>query len=408
MNAATEGATTNAAGAGPDSVELVVFSDDWGRHPSSCQHLVKRLLGRHSALWVNTIGTRSPGLSWRDLGKIAGKLRAWVRPRSGESEVSMPANLRVISPRMYPGFRTGWQRRLNARWVSEAVNTTLGPRRDGVTRIAVTTIPIVADIFPMLDVDHRVYYCVDDFSVWPGLDGKTMDEMERTLVQRVDRVVAVSQTIVDRLKTMGVEAAMLTHGIDTGHWSRVSNEPLPGWWPDRVKGPILLFWGVIDPRMDVEWCRSLVRRCGQLVLVGPKDGAPPALTKNPVIRLPGAIPYSVLPLLAQHADVLVMPYADLPVTRAMQPLKFKEYLATGKPTVVRALPATREWSDAADVVATADELVRVVKERAHSGLPGAQREARKRLADESWEAKADAFERLIMPRTRPGSSALPG
>ena len=23
---------------------LVVFSDDWGRHPSSCQHLIRRLL----------------------------------------------------------------------------------------------------------------------------------------------------------------------------------------------------------------------------------------------------------------------------------------------------------------------------------------------------------------------------
>jgi hypothetical protein len=36
-----------------------------------------------------------------------------------------------------------------------------------------------------------------------------------------------------------------------------------------------------------------------------------------------------------------MPYADLAATRAMQPLKLKEYLATGRPVVVRDLPATR-------------------------------------------------------------------
>jgi len=28
-------------------LRLVVFSDDWGRHPSSCQHLIRRLLLIH-------------------------------------------------------------------------------------------------------------------------------------------------------------------------------------------------------------------------------------------------------------------------------------------------------------------------------------------------------------------------
>src|SRR5437899_2971422 len=37
---------------------LLVFADDWGRHPSSCQHLVKRLRGDYRILWVNSIGTR--------------------------------------------------------------------------------------------------------------------------------------------------------------------------------------------------------------------------------------------------------------------------------------------------------------------------------------------------------------
>jgi hypothetical protein len=41
------------------------------------------------------------------------------------------------------------------------------------------------------------------------------------------------------------------------------------------------------------------------------------------------------------AVVLEMPYADLPLTRAMQPLQRKEYLATDKPVVVRDLPARR-------------------------------------------------------------------
>ena len=38
---------------------LLVFSDDWGRHPSSCQHLVRNLLDRYPVVSVNTIGTRA-------------------------------------------------------------------------------------------------------------------------------------------------------------------------------------------------------------------------------------------------------------------------------------------------------------------------------------------------------------
>ena len=44
---------------------------------------------------------------------------------------------------------------------------------------------------------------------------------------------------------------------------------------------------------------------------------------------------------AASAAVLAMPYIDAPVTHAMQPLKFKEYLATGTPAEIRANPEVR-------------------------------------------------------------------
>ena len=30
---------------------FLVFSDDWGRHPSSCQHLVRRLLNERGTFY---------------------------------------------------------------------------------------------------------------------------------------------------------------------------------------------------------------------------------------------------------------------------------------------------------------------------------------------------------------------
>ena len=62
-----------------ERLRLVVFSDDWGGHPSSCQHLVAKLLPDHDVLWVNTIGGRWPRPSREDLAKVMRRLREWGR-----------------------------------------------------------------------------------------------------------------------------------------------------------------------------------------------------------------------------------------------------------------------------------------------------------------------------------------
>ena len=90
-----------------------------------------------------------------------------------------------------------------------------------------------------------------------------------------------------------------------------------------------------------------------------------------------------------------MPYIDAPVTRAMQPLKLKEYLATGKPVVARDLPANRAWAEALDLAATPDEFAAGVLRRLFTGLPVEQAHARRQLANESWAAKAEIFARLV-------------
>ena len=60
--------------ASPHATTLLIFSDDWGRHPSSCQHLTSRLLRRPApVIWVNTIGTRAPRI---DLATVAGRSRS--------------------------------------------------------------------------------------------------------------------------------------------------------------------------------------------------------------------------------------------------------------------------------------------------------------------------------------------
>lgn len=376
---------------------LVVFSDDWGRHPSSCQHLVGHLLESCRVTWVNTIGTRPPKLNLETLWRGVEKLRQWKRPGP---TTDVPSNPRVINPLMWPGFRSAWQRRWNRDCIARCLRRNI-PQLDEC--VVLTTLPIVADVASAIPAKRWVYYCVDDFSSWPGLDSQPLREMEQTLVARADRLVAAGSNLSQRLLAMERVPIEITHGVELEHWA-AAQQPLAD-LPAMAaaRRPRVLFWGLIDRRLDIHWVQALSERMpdGTLVFAGPEQAPDPLLAHLPNVRRTGPIPLDDLPAAAANADVLIMPYADVPVTRAMQPLKLKEYLATGKPVVVRRLPAVEPWEDCLDAATTAEDFVTTTLERITSGVPAEQLRARQRLENESWRAKAESLFHVLFDDALP-------
>lgn len=367
---------------------LVVFADDWGRHPSSAQHLVRHLLDDHNVSWVNTIGTRAPRLTAATMRRIAGKLGQWIRSDRVVPEGKTP---RICAPLMYPGFRTAWQRNLNATLLARFMHESLPNLADSVV---VSSIPIVADLPDRVRARRWVYYCVDDFSAWPGLDSQSLRAMERKFVARADRIIAAGENLAQRIRLFGRRADVISHGIDPDHWRRA--EPRSALLAGLAR-PIFLYWGLIDKRLDMVYLRTLDAAMGggTIALVGPEqDPAPELATLAHVHRL-GAAPYEALPQLAAGADTLILPYADLEVTRAMQPLKLKEYLATGRPVVSSSLPALAGWEDCLDASGSGGEFARLALLRAGTGTPEQQLVARGRLRSEGWDAKAAVFAELL-------------
>lgn len=373
-----------------DLPSLLVFSDDWGRHPSSCQHIVGNLLGRYRVVWVNTIGMRTPSFNLATFKRGLEKLTQWIR-RPKQEAAELPEGLTVLNPQMWPWFTRPRDRKLNRYLLRRALKKVTQSTDQPVT--AITTLPIVADLIGELNVERWVYYCVDDFSVWPGLDQKTLKDMESELIQRVDSIIAVSDTLQDRIGRDRRTSELLTHGVDLEFWTRSTPSKLPI-EVEQLPGPVVTFWGVIDKRMDTGFVKQLAAElsAGTILLVGPQQDPDPELLALERVRVLPPVAFETLPSLAAASDVLIMPYIDADVTRAMQPLKLKEYLATGKPVVVRDLPATQPWGDCLDLAETPEEFSALVRERLNNSLPAAQTQSRGRLANESWSAKARQFE----------------
>lgn len=379
-----------------EAAPLLVFSDDWGRHPSSCQHLIRHLLSHRRVTWVNTIGARRPRFDLASATRGLEKLRQWFTP-TGEPVSARPEPT-ILSPKMWPSFRSRFTRAINRRLLTRAVRSVT---ESGPAPIVITTLPLIADLVRRVRATRWVYYCVDDYSVWPGLDGGTLRDMEAELVAKVDVTIAVSETLQTRLAKLGKPAQLLTHGVDLDFWRNADSveDEIPAWSGELSEfgDTRIVFWGVVDRRLDIAFVRTLAESLtsGVIIFVGPQDNPDPELFRIPRLRFFPALPFNDLPDLAAGATILIAPYADLSVTRAMQPLKLKEYLATGKPVVVRKLPATEPWTDCCDVVESPDEFAYAVRERLRTGLPDEQRHARERLRTESWAAKAAHFERWV-------------
>ncbi len=214
------------------------------------------------------------------------------------------------------------------------------------------------------------------------------------MIQRADSIVAVSETLQSMIAHEGRSAQLLTHGVDVDFWRSGSDSSSKLMDAPR---PHVVFWGVIDRRMDSASLRQLSHDMteGTIVLIGPQQDPNFDVLALPNVRTMATQPLSALPAIAKQAEVLIMPYADLPVTRSMQPLKLKEYLATGKPVVVNRLPSTDEWSDCLDAAETPAQFSRMVRERIKDGIPAPQVTARTRLQQESWKSKAAALDEVL-------------
>ena len=154
---------------------------------------------------------RTPRLDLATLRRGLGKVRQWLAP--GATPQELPCNLRVLNPKMWPWFTRRHDRWLNRRLLRRQ----LVPQVRSLPEppVAITTLPIVADLMDDLPVRRWVYYCVDDFSQWPGLDqtdAAANGRKVRPTSRRADR--RQRNAAESPGQCMGSASHLLTHGVD--------------------------------------------------------------------------------------------------------------------------------------------------------------------------------------------------
>ncbi len=144
-------------------------------------------------LLVNTSGLRSPQWSLYDLKRSFEKVSLWILPRGGNRE--HPSNLRIVAPFMVPYNTVALVRAYNRSRVVRTVRAAM-KAWSMTSPILLATLPNAADYVGSFDESLVVYYCVDDFTLWPGMNQPELVRgLETDLQEKADLVVAVSDSL---------------------------------------------------------------------------------------------------------------------------------------------------------------------------------------------------------------------
>ncbi len=210
---------------------------------------------------------------------------------------------------------------------------------------------------PVLWVNDVTFAPLARASGWPLLYDVTDDWLSATatarevarrrrnedeLLRRAGAVVVCSAELARR-KGRARSVVLIENGVDAAHLRSPSPRP-----PDLPAGPVALYLGTLhEDRLDVELCLATARaiRPAHLVLVGPvalADPARRALLAEPNVSLLGARPYRDVPGYLQHADIVVVPHRRTSFTESLDPIKARECLAVGRPTVATEVGGFRD------------------------------------------------------------------
>ncbi|MGH8209942.1 MAG: glycosyltransferase, partial [Steroidobacteraceae bacterium] len=310
--------------------------------------------------------------------------------RPGQEATPGGLHVHVRQPFMLPFSSVAAVRRLNRRSVIDVVQR-VAAELEMLDPIVVSTVPNACDFVGSLGARRIAYYCVDDFTQWPGLEHELVGRMERELIERSDVLIATSHNLYNRLLRSGKRTYLLSHGVDLSLFAREA--PAEHECLAKIPRPRAGCFGLFDERSDQSLIAALARRLPDhsFVFTGPVATDATRLRALANVHFTGAVPYEELPALIKGLDTLFIPYVVNDFTATISPLKLKEYLVTGRPVITTAMAEALLQKEHLTVARTVDEWEMALRSGAFDDLRSRKQAMLRLMTGESWGDKARRF-----------------
>ena len=372
--------------------DILCFSHDWTGDPLSKTHLMRVLSRDNRILWINAIANRMPTTSTKDISRIYKKLKSFTEPMR-----EVEPNIFVMNPLAIPAYGSKAVVALNQRFLIRQVKSAM--RKLGMKNVINMVFnPAAGMIAGRLGETEQIYYCVDEYTAFTGVSAG-LKAIEEDLFRKSDFVVVSAETLLESKIKFNEKTFLIRHGVDFNHFRKALDEATK--IPDEIANlprPIIGFHGLLADWVDFELIKKIAEHFenGSLVLIGKitfdAERKIKILDNVPNIHFLGRKPYEELPDYCKGFDVALNPFVMNELTRNVNPLKVREYLAAGLEVVstdiqeVRVLPHCLIGENHADFIAKTEEILQ---------NPQPREEVSDAIRHESWDAKVDELREIM-------------
>lgn len=204
---------------------------------------------------------------------------------------------------------------------------------------------------------RTVYDCVDRHSAYPGMiDPAVVDKQEEDLASECGVVFATASGLYERLKAFNENAHLIPNGAAWEIFSQVQDLEKEG------PSPHFGFVGMLQECIDYDIIKKLAEEYpqGKISLIGRSlPGVDLGwIEKYPNVEYVGLVPQPELPKKIKDFDVCLNIFLDNDLSKDVSPLKFYEYLATGKPVVSTPVPyQVRDYADCVYIAENSEDFI---------------------------------------------------
>lgn len=380
---------------------VVCFSGQPLDHPlpTNRQQIMRRVARTHPVVFVETgdfLGVHLANAARRRPGAAATLARHVRAERHGE-------RLWVVrAPNVAPyGAKHRAANRLNMGATGLAVRAHLRALGLGPA-VAWAYDPRAADALSAMGPSLVAYDCVDHYVEQAGTDPRRrelIEAVERRMLARSDVVFTTSESLYSAKSPLNPNTHLVRNVADVEHFGAAAEGlEAPADLPPTDRPRLGFIGNLMTSKVDVALlAEAAAARPGwEFVLVGPQ---PDPADLEPLRRLPNVLlmgprPYEDAPRYLAQFDVALIPYWLNAYTDGCFPLKFFEYMASGRPVVASGLPELRPYAEMVELADDAPAFIAACERAIRDGRSGAA--ARRALAAEnSWDSRAQRLMDLV-------------
>jgi glycosyltransferase involved in cell wall biosynthesis len=244
------------------------------------------------------------------------------------------------------------------------------------------------------------------YQVSDKYDANTMDhatdpdlirQLHEKAIGKADIVFYSGRKLLSEATSGCEKSYLLEQAVDFDRWSKVGTLPVA---PeiDAIPRPRLGYFGAIETWLvDQELIKQAAREKPDWhwIFIGNRSRGL-EIEDLPNTHFLPPVAYDALPNYAAGFDVCVLPWeTERAFTSYGSAIKVREYLATGKPVVISALPEYEPMKDVLRIARTRNDFFRLIEDALSENDPQAAMRRQQAVSKGTWDARAEWVSAIV-------------